>query len=493
MDGPPVNFKMLKEYQKELQEDYDTSLIDLGSCGLHVVHGAFKTGVQSTGWELKEFLISLHYLFDKAPARRGHFTKTTSSEVFPIPFCFTRWVENDKAGSRAIAMLPHLKTWVNQVRNEGNNNPLNMGHKNFDRVVAALNDNLLGAKLAFFVSTAQIIEPFLTKFQSNSPLAPLLFRELTSLSVELMERVVKKNVLQEHTRVIKVDLRDANLILAKEFDLGFGTKSAIREIKKSKKLSDEEVLRFRTSCRKMYVKMLEKIKERSPLNYKMTRAVSCLDPIVAANTPSLAQDRVDLALSILCTEKNWFSGAKADRIKRSYSALLREPHVLTRLKEFNAKDTRLDVLWPDLLASVQTIPAKEDLLDFVKVLLILFHGNAALERSFSLNNDCMIVNQKESSLIANRIVQDVVVADGGVNKVNVTKSMIHAARNAKAKYTEAMEAQSEEEKRAAAQVAAKRSATREIKELALKKAKIIEDARQESSKIDERIHHLEKQ
>ena len=49
MDGLNVNwsvFKMLDEHFSE--HDFGT-LINIGSCGLHIVHGAFQTGVQSTG------------------------------------------------------------------------------------------------------------------------------------------------------------------------------------------------------------------------------------------------------------------------------------------------------------------------------------------------------------------------------------------------------------------------------------------------------------
>ncbi|KAE8737611.1 hypothetical protein FOCC_FOCC016927 [Frankliniella occidentalis] len=451
MYGPTVNFKMLKDYQQELKEDHGgTSMVDLGSCGLHVVHGAFKTGVNAVQWDLKEFLIGLHYLFHKSPARRGHFTKTTASEVFPIPFCFTRWVENAKAGTRAIAMLPHLKTWVDEVRREGKANILNKGHKNFDRVARALKDKLLGPKLAFFVSTAEMIEPFLTEFQSNNPMAPLLYREIESLTVALMERVVLKHVLQKETKVINVSLKEANLIDAKDFDLGFATKAAIRDANKARqqKIPDHDLLQFRKDY-VMFVKMVEKVQERSPLKYKMTRAISCLDPVVVSETPSLAEDRVLLALEILSTQKNWLSGAKADRIKRSYSALLRLPSVVARLKEFDGKEPRLDSLWLDLVVSApSSVLDRSDLMHFVKM------------RSFSLNNDCVIVNQKETSRIANRIVRDAVVAAGGVDKITTSKALILSARNSHSLYKEAKEARSKKEKEEAAKVAEKRQSNK---------------------------------
>ena len=45
MDGPNVNWKMVKiakKYHKKRDPDAP-SLIEMGSCGLHVFHGAYKT------------------------------------------------------------------------------------------------------------------------------------------------------------------------------------------------------------------------------------------------------------------------------------------------------------------------------------------------------------------------------------------------------------------------------------------------------------------
>lgn len=45
MDGPSVNHKFLDNLKEDFQSDKsDPALLDIGTCGLHVVHGAFKTG-----------------------------------------------------------------------------------------------------------------------------------------------------------------------------------------------------------------------------------------------------------------------------------------------------------------------------------------------------------------------------------------------------------------------------------------------------------------
>ena len=50
MDGPSVNFKFLQILQGDRVENERPALIDIGSCGLHTVYGAFKCGAQGTRW-----------------------------------------------------------------------------------------------------------------------------------------------------------------------------------------------------------------------------------------------------------------------------------------------------------------------------------------------------------------------------------------------------------------------------------------------------------
>ena len=44
MDGPNVNWSFYGKLMAEVHDDRNHSLIDIGSCGLHVVHNAFKAG-----------------------------------------------------------------------------------------------------------------------------------------------------------------------------------------------------------------------------------------------------------------------------------------------------------------------------------------------------------------------------------------------------------------------------------------------------------------
>ena len=77
MDGPSVNWKFFDIVKKQLADEHGVILINIGSCGLHIMHSAFKTGAQSTKWEISSFLSSLYYLFKDSPARREDFQKIT--------------------------------------------------------------------------------------------------------------------------------------------------------------------------------------------------------------------------------------------------------------------------------------------------------------------------------------------------------------------------------------------------------------------------------
>ena len=70
---------------------FGTKLINIGSCGLHIVHTSFKNGVTASGWVIADVLSSLYYLFKDASARREDFQKTTQNSVMHLKFVGNRW------------------------------------------------------------------------------------------------------------------------------------------------------------------------------------------------------------------------------------------------------------------------------------------------------------------------------------------------------------------------------------------------------------------
>ena len=54
LDGPSVNHKFLEEVSKKRKGDEQHQLINIGTCGLHTIHGAFKTGAKNVKLNIKQ-------------------------------------------------------------------------------------------------------------------------------------------------------------------------------------------------------------------------------------------------------------------------------------------------------------------------------------------------------------------------------------------------------------------------------------------------------
>lgn len=87
MDGPNVNVSFHNKLVEQRKEMDLPNLLDLGTCGLHIVHRAFQTGANTTGWKLDRYLLKEYKLFKDSPARREDFVQYTGSSIFPSKFC----------------------------------------------------------------------------------------------------------------------------------------------------------------------------------------------------------------------------------------------------------------------------------------------------------------------------------------------------------------------------------------------------------------------
>ena len=132
--------------------------------------------------------------------RRGDYKKVTGSTVFALKFCAIRWVENKDVCSRALSILPYIQKFVTAVEHQ-EDSKMKASHPDFRRtfkatrgsmyyapISQAAKDKLMGAKLAFFISIAEILEPFLKSYQSSSPMLPFLYDDLLSKTKRLMKK-----------------------------------------------------------------------------------------------------------------------------------------------------------------------------------------------------------------------------------------------------------------------------------------------------------------
>ena len=303
MDGPNVNWKFIDMFNKQLLDENSTTFLNIGSCGLHIVHGAFKHGSDATGWELEKFFKGIYQLFKETPARRDDYVKVTGSSLFALKFCKHRWVENLPVAERALEVLPHLRKYVKAVNDKKLPTPKT---QSFETVQKMLKDHLLEVKINCFISMAKEVVPFLTIYQTDRVLIPFLGEDLKQMLKSLMSRVITRSVLKEQGQssygLMNIDVsKGENQKPAHKVDIGFVASEQLKKLSQStsKKVSDRQVLALQSECKEALLTIIKHLWLKSPLKYRLVRALDCLSPQLMVNNSDKCLDKFSIVLKAL--------------------------------------------------------------------------------------------------------------------------------------------------------------------------------------------------
>ena len=144
-------------------------LIDVGSSGLHVVNGAFHTGMKANGWKFEKVLKAMWKLFNNFPARINlyiqmkHF-RCFSIDVLPDKLAWGWTCYHPNNGSlqkccechKAFPSLMRIKTTK---------------QKQFIRYPGQPHAGMfMKVKLQLFADGANMISLYLKQFQTDNPM-----------------------------------------------------------------------------------------------------------------------------------------------------------------------------------------------------------------------------------------------------------------------------------------------------------------------------------
>ena len=116
MAGPNTNWSIMENIKAHRYKNKLHQILDIGSCGLHVVHGALQTGGKGAGWELDRFLKALWKLCNDSPAKQNLYINLNRSDKFPLTFSHTRWVKDESVGCQAIEVWQFVVNVVNHYQ-----------------------------------------------------------------------------------------------------------------------------------------------------------------------------------------------------------------------------------------------------------------------------------------------------------------------------------------------------------------------------------------
>ena len=437
MDGPNVNHKFYKDLlvEREASELDLPCLIDLGTCGLHVVHGALRKGFEETGWKLERLLRSLFYLFEDSPARRQDYTEITGSSVFPLRFCCVRWIENCSVAERGIFIWNYIKKYVHTIESGPKKNIPKCA--SFKTVSLAVNEPLTCARLQLFITTAKVLEPFLRMFQSSKPMAPFLAEEIHKIMKTIMEKFIKEELLSDSiSSLIDVDVEESkNHIEMKKIKIGYAAKTCLSKANVGKVKETE----FRYQVLSCYKAFILKLKERSPIKFKFVLQLRSLKPQYIIRHPNASVTNFEKLLDSLI-ESRYLKAPECDTLLKQYRdflSLIRLNHK-EKFTEFNLKtEDRLDVLFYSIIGNDTKFI---ELWNLFKMMFTLSHGQAATERGFSINKEVLDTNMSEKTIVAQRMICDSVNKElsiegsKDVSKIKIDKEMLRYCSKASSAY-----------------------------------------------------------
>ena len=88
VDGPAVNWKVLKLFDKKLESKDLPKTLNIGACSKHSVHGALKMGMKSVDWNVENILKSMFWILHDSPAKKGDYMREGQTTVFSLRYLY---------------------------------------------------------------------------------------------------------------------------------------------------------------------------------------------------------------------------------------------------------------------------------------------------------------------------------------------------------------------------------------------------------------------
>ena len=108
-----------------------------------------------------------------------------------------------------------------------------------------------------------------------------------------------------------------------------------------------------------------------------------------------------------------------------------------KFSNLNVSTDRLD----ELFSTYMNTHRYQKLFKVVQLLLVLSHGQASVERGFSVNKELEVENLANQSLVAQRLMCDHINAVGGIFNVSITQPLLTSCSAARKRYERYLEQQ----------------------------------------------------
>ena len=179
-------------------------------------------------------------------------------------------------------------------------------------------------------------------------------------------------------------------------------------------------------------KTKQQVQRNRTLLKSIIKAVE-IDPRKMATDSDACTAKIKRVLSLMVQNRR-LSNNECDTIMGEFSDFLHDQVSLHRdnfvSSDPYSADDRLDVF------SLETMDkaAYGHLWKVVAQVLLLSHGQASVERGFSVNKQMEVTNLQEDTFVAQRLVHDHITAVGGIMGVSLDKDLVRSCVASRARY-----------------------------------------------------------
>ncbi len=285
---------------------------------------------------------------------------------------------------------------------------------------------------------SNLIEPFLERYQTENVMIPYLCDDLCTLLKKLLKRIKKIDMNMTALDLLALDL-DGEFETSK-VEIGFIADNILKQKLSQKKISERDVLQFKMEARAFIKAIIKKLVKKCPIKYKIVRQLPCLAPhVIVQNTTDA--DSLFKGLLECLVEAQRIESTDVDQLLEDYSEWSTSVRTESAFIQCVKYETKLDSLYYNFFPKSKY----PQLWEIIKNMLLLSHGQASVERGFSLGKAIAKDNQLPETIMNMRVVKDHIVSVGGLDNVAVTKEMLTFVSSSHKRYMMSLESKKEEE------------------------------------------------
>lgn len=429
-DGPNVNKTVHRLMNEEVFTLRNKKLVDLGFCNIHVLHNAFKKGLTKFGTDASDLIIAVHSFFDGWPSRWEDFTEIQNEVGLPnqkfLKHCSSRWLTMEGSSSRILEQWDAINKYFLKFIPIKDSKLISTA--NYKLITRLLKMPSIKAELLFVRSSALLFSSFTGLFQKDQPLVHLLYSVAESIVKTLIRRVC---VDQKIGKGVDEIFDSKNLLPLTQMVVSDEVKVALETCEKDK-------LQFLNSARNHYIEACKYVITKGPISNPFIKHFRFLKPSEILKQSSA----MDLSTVARVLPLN----VPSDRLNDEWKLFQLEDHSKAEI------DIPVDQYWSQFLNKQHVTGGGlkyPNLSKVIKCSLCLSHGNAHVERGFSVSGNILTEERSkmsERTLNAYITVKDALkLYNNKPELVPMTRKLITLAQNACKSYTSFLEERKRQE------------------------------------------------